>query len=121
MYPGAFTFVLGVEASKDYAGSCYSYCSKGADPYKANPWRACFSNFDDDGPLYTDLAIFDEEKLYNYELMVPGTSILSTYPGGRYKVMNGTSMATPLAAGAISRLLQTKEYSSKDMVWNCRH
>ena len=117
MYPGAFTFVLGVEASKDYAGQCFSSCGRGADPYKANQWRACFSNFDDDGPLYTDLAIFDEEKLYNYELMVPGTNILSTYPGGRYKVMNGTSMATPLAAGAISRLLETKEYSSKELLF----
>ena len=117
MYPGAFTFVLGVEASKDYAGQCFSSCGKGIPPYNANPWRACFSNFDDDGPLYTDLAIFDEEKLYNYELMVPGTNILSTYPGGRYKVMNGTSMATPLAAGAISRLLQTKEYSSKELLF----
>ena len=117
MYPGAFTFVLGVEASKDYAGQCFSSCGKGVDPYKANQWRACFSNFDDDGPLYTDLAIFDEEKLYNYELMVPGTNILSTYPGGRYKVMNGTSMATPLAAGAISRLLETKEYSSKELLF----
>ena len=117
MYPGAFTFVLGVEASKDYAGTCFSNCGKGIDPYRANLWRACFSNFDDDGPLYTDLAIFDEEKLYNYELMVPGTSILSTYPGGRYKMMNGTSMATPLAAGAISRLLETKEYSSKELLF----
>ena len=117
MYPGAFTFVLGVEASKDYAGVCYSSCARGVSPYNANPWRACFSNLDDDGPLYTDLAIFDEEKLYNYELLVPGTNILSTYPGGRYKVMNGTSMATPLAAGAISRLLETKEYSSKELLF----
>lgn len=117
MYPAAFTFVLGVEASKDYSGPCFSQCGKGEYPYNANPWRACFSNFDDDGPIYTDLAIFNEEQLYNYELMVPGTNILSTYPGGRYKSMNGTSMATPLAAGAISRLLQTKEYSSKELLF----
>ena len=117
MYPGAFTFVLGVEASKDYAGVCYSSCGRGTDPYRANQWRACFSNLDDDGPIYTDLTIFDEEKLYNYELLAPGTDILSTYPGGRYKKMNGTSMATPLAAGAISRLLETKEYSSKELLF----
>ncbi len=117
VYPGAFTFVLGVEASKDYAGSCFSYCNQGVDPYAANPWRACFSNLDDDGPIYTTLNIFDEEKLYNYELLVPGTNIISTYPKGRYKMMNGTSMATPLAAGAISRLLQVKEYSSKELLF----
>ena len=117
MYPGAFTFVLGVEACKEYAGTCYSSCGRGVNPYKANPWRACFSNLDDDGPIYTDLSIFDEEKMYNYELLVPGTNIMSTYPGGRYKMMNGTSMATPLAAGAISRLLETKEYSSKELLF----
>lgn len=117
MYPAAFTFVLGVEASKDYAGVCYSQCGKGENPYNANPWRACFSNLDDDGPIYTDLQIFSEEQLYNYELMAPGTGIISTYPGGRYKTMNGTSMATPLAAGAISRLLQMKEYSSKELLF----
>ncbi len=117
MFPGAFTFVLGVEASKDYAGQCFSSCGRGEYPYNANPWRACFSNLDDDGPIYTDLAIFSEEQLYNYELLVPGTNIISTYPGGRYKSMNGTSMATPLAAGSISRLLQTKEYSSKELLF----
>ncbi|MBP3823147.1 MAG: S8 family serine peptidase [Bacteroidaceae bacterium] len=117
MFPGAFTFVLGVEASKDHAGVYYSLCGHGAYPFNANPWRACFSNLDDDGPVYTDLAIFDEEKLYNYELMVPGTDILSTYPKGRYVTLNGTSMATPLAAGAISRLLETKEYSSKELLF----
>lgn len=117
MYPAAYTFVLGVEACKDYAGVCYSSCGKGTPPYNANLWRACFSNLDDDGPIYTDLSIFDEEKMYNYELLVPGTNILSTYPGGRYKMMNGTSMATPLAAGAISRLLETKEYSSKELLF----
>lgn len=117
MYPGAFTFVLGVEASKDYAGTCYSQCGYGEEPYKNNLWRACFSNLDDDGPLYTDLKIFNEEQLYNYELLVPGTNIISTYPGGRYKSMNGTSMATPLAAGVVSRLLQTKEYSSKELLF----
>lgn len=117
MFPGAYTFVLGVEACKDYAGQCYSSCGRGTNPYKANLWRACFSNLDDDGPIYTDLSIFDEEKMYNYELLVPGTNIMSTYPGGRYKLMNGTSMATPLAAGAISRLLETKEYSSKELLF----
>ena len=106
-----------VEACKDYAGTCYSSCGRGTNPYKANLWRACFSNLDDDGPIYTDLSIFDEEKMYNYELLVPGTNIMSTYPGGRYKLMNGTSMATPLAAGAISRLLETKEYSSKELLF----
>ncbi len=116
MYPGAFTFVLGVQASRNYADMPKN-CPVGKAeyaPWNQNPWRAYWSNFDDDGPVFTS---FDEEKLYNYELLAPGQDIISTYPGGRYLSMNGTSMATPLAAGAVSRLLQTKEYSSKEQLF----
>ena len=58
-----------------------------------------FSNFDCDGPLHSDSA-----KAANYELRVPGRRILSTLPDGEYGYMSGTSMATPLAAGAVARL-----------------
>lgn len=95
-FPAAFNFVLGVQATV------------GASVL------ASFSNYDDDGPVY---SWYSEEKLYNYELRAPGVDILSTYPGGRYKKMNGTSMACPLVAGAISRLLQTKEVLSKEMLF----
>ena len=94
MYPAALSFVLGVEASSDASGSI-----------------AMFSNFDEDGPIY---SAYDESILFNYELRAPGTSIYSTFPNGRYKSLNGTSMACPLAAGAISRLLQCK--SDSDIV-----
>ena len=87
-FPAGFTFVLGVEASTESS-------------------RTLFSNFDPDGPVY---SAFGEEQLYNYELRAPGVNIFSTYPQGRYKSMNGTSMACPLAAGAISRLMQCKSY-----------
>ena len=93
MYPGAYSFVLGVQASGETGG------------------LASFSNYDDDGATYSS---YGEEKLFNYELTVPGVSIMSAYPGGGYKQLNGTSMATPLVAGAISRLLQTKEYNNKE-------
>lgn len=87
-FPAAFTFVLGVEASTESG-------------------RAEFSNWDCNGPVY---SAFGEEQLYNYELLAPGVNIYSTYPQGRYKMLNGTSMACPLAAGAISRLMQCKSY-----------
>ena len=96
MFPAAFTFVLGVEAA-DNAGA-----------------RASFSNNDNDGPV---LSKFGEEQLYNYELRAPGVGIMSTYPGGKYKQLNGTSMACPMVAGGISRLLQTKEYANKEMLF----
>jgi len=88
LFPAAFTFVLGVEASTESG-------------------LAGFSNYDLDGRVY---STFGEEQLYNYELRAPGANIYSTYPQGRYKSMNGTSMACPLAAGAISRLMQSKSY-----------
>lgn len=97
MYPAAYAFVLGVEASSNKDGVI-----------------ASFSNLDNSGPIYSS---YGEEKLYNYELRAPGVDIMSTYPSGRYKKLNGTSMACPLVAGAVSRLLESKEYSSKELLF----
>ena len=96
MYPASYTFVLGVQAMN----------SKG----NITGW----SNYDDNGPTYTE---WGEDKLYNYELIAPGANIESTYPGGNYKSLNGTSMATPMVAGALSRLIQTKEYVNKEYLF----
>ena len=96
MYPGAYTFVLGVQAM--------------GNDGNVTSW----SNYDDNGPAYSE---WGEEKLYNYELLAPGATIESTYPGGNYKSLNGTSMATPMVAGALSRLIQTKEYPNKEYLY----
>lgn len=93
MFPAAYNFVLGVQAS----------AASGA--------MAGFSNYDDDGAFFSS---YGENELYNYELRAPGAGILSTWPGGNYKQLNGTSMACPLAAGALSRLIQCKEIDSKE-------
>lgn len=95
-YPAAFTFVIGVQASSP------------------NGCLACFSNLDSEGPIKTD---YDQERLYNYEVSAPGTNILSTYPGGRYVTMNGTSMACPFIAGVVSRIIQTKDVYSKEILF----
>lgn len=99
MYPAAFTFVFGVEAS---------------DP---DGKLASFSNYDNDGRAYFDPAYFTEEQMYNYELRAPGVNVFSTFPGGTYRQLNGTSMACPLAAGAISRLMQVKEFASNELLF----
>lgn len=96
MYPAAYTFVLGVQAMDSNGG--------------LTGW----SNYDDNGPTYSE---YGEEKLYNYEILAPGAGIASTYPGGNYKELNGTSMATPMVAGALSRLIQTKEYPNKEYLY----
>lgn len=96
MYPAVYSFVLGVQAMN----------SKGI--------LAKWSNYDDNGSAYSELG---EDKLYNYELLAPGEDIESTYPGGNYKSLNGTSMATPMVAGALSRLIQTKEYANKEYLF----
>lgn len=96
MYPASYTFVLGVQAMNNYG------------------FITGWSNYDDDGPTYSG---WGEEKLYNYELIAPGANIESTYPGGNYKSLNGTSMATPMVAGALSRLIQSKEYANKEYLF----
>ena len=93
MFPAAYNFVLGVQAS----------AASGA--------MAGFSNYDDDGAFFSSSG---EDELYNYELRAPGASILSTWLLGNYRSLNGTSMACPLVAGALSRLIQCKEIDSKE-------
>lgn len=100
MYPGAFTFVFGVQATQRFPGFC--------------GYRACFSNYDCDGPSYSQ---YNEEQLYNYELSAPGAGIMSTVPGGQYRSYNGTSMACPLVAGGIATLLDRRDYVSTELLF----
>lgn len=98
-YPAAYSVVLGVQAT-DPSGNLTNY-----------------SNYDPDGPMFSKDGVDGR----NYELrapggVCPGATILSTVPDGKYAYMCGTSMASPLVAGAISALKMLKDYSSNDVM-----
>lgn len=95
MYPAAYSFVLGVQATGESGG------------------LAGFSNSDCDGPTYSEMGTDG----VNYELSAPGVDIMSTVPYGGYKQLNGTSMSAPLVAGGISALQMVKEYNSQEVLW----
>lgn len=104
MFPAAYSFVLGVQATTSSSGGDSGY-------------RASFSNFDCDGPTFSHGHDEYGDEGVSYELSAPGAGIQSTVPGGNYKTLNGTSMAAPLVAGGISALQMVKEYDSQEVLW----
>ena len=105
MFPAAYSFVLGVQATQKELN------------IKRGDYLASFSNYDDDGNTFSTVTTFQDPDGFNYELKAPGTNMMSTVPGGKYKVLQGTSMAAPLVAGSISALMMVKNYDSQEILW----
>ena len=91
IFPAALSFVLGVQAPD-----------------------GAFSNFDCNGPTFSNFP-----ELFNYEMKAPGTNIISTVPNGNYRVYQGTSMAAPIIAGAVSlyRSIIPQEIETQEFMW----
>ena len=58
------------------------------------------------------LASFSNYGDTNVDVAAPGEGIMSTYVGGGYKSLDGTSMAAPYAAGAAALLRKRDPYAT---------
>ncbi|HYI35910.1 MAG TPA: S8 family peptidase [Thermoleophilaceae bacterium] len=68
------------------------------------------------------LASFSNYGATAVDVGAPGNQILSTYKGGGYKLLSGTSMASPYAAGVAAMLRkQESEATYSDLRYAIRH
>jgi hypothetical protein len=80
-------------------------------------WPGCLSSAVSVGATTDADAIASFSNIYpQIDLLAPGVDIVSSVPGGGVESYNGTSMATPLVAGAWAVLKQVAPSAGVDVI-----
>lgn len=104
-----------IDAAIDYAIKKNSVPVMAAGNENDNTSRYCPAHITTPGSIVVSAGDANHKKAYfsnygdNVDLMAPGVNIKACVPGGSYKTLNGTSMATPHVSAAVVLL---------DIVWD---